>query len=92
MSDLSESLPYYDQISHAARPKTQYANASSGTVTGSFAGLVAITDCAFTGLTSSVTGMESCLTAEITVPAGTYLAGDVSSFQLLSGTILAIGD
>lgn len=96
MSDLSESLPYYDQISHAARPQTQYVSVTGSSVTGSFAGLVAITDSKFYAITSTVTGMSNIASVTegnaVTIPAGTYLAGDVSAFQIHSGVVLAIGD
>lgn len=96
MADMTLSEPYYDQISHAARPQTQYVSTTGSAVTGSFAGLVAITDAKFYAITSPVTGMSSfasvTLANAITIPAGTYLAGDVSSFQIHSGIVLAIGD
>lgn len=96
MADLTNSEPYYDQISHAARPQTQYVSTTGSAVTGSFAGLVAITDSKFYAITSPVTGMGNIasvtLANAITIPAGTYLAGDVSSFQIHSGVVLAIGD
>lgn len=96
MADLSNSEPYYDQISHAARPQTQYVTTTASSVSGSFAGLVAITDSKFVSITSTVTGMGDIASVTegnaITIPAGTYLAGDVSEFQIHSGVVLAIGD
>jgi hypothetical protein len=96
MADLTTSEPYYDQISHAARPQTQYVSQSGVAVAGNFAGLVAITDSKFYAITSTVTGMGNIASVTaanaITIPAGTYLAGDVSSFQIHSGVVLAIGD
>ena len=96
MADLTNSEPYYDQISHAARPQTQYVTTTGSSVTGSFAGLVAITDSKFYAITSPVTGMSGIasvtLANAVTIPAGVYLAGDVSAFQIHSGVVLAIGD
>lgn len=96
MSDLSESLPYYDQISHAARAGTRYVTTTGSSVTGTFAGLVAITESKLYAITSSVTGMSGIasvtLANSITIPAGAYIAGDVSAFQIHSGVVLAIGD
>ena len=66
MADLSESLPYYDQISHAARPQTRYVTTTGSSVTGSFAGLVAITESKFYAITSTVTGMSG-IASEIIV-------------------------
>ena len=31
-------------------------------------------------------------TGTVTIPAGAYIAGDVSNFQIHSGVVLAIGD
>jgi hypothetical protein len=96
MADLTNSEPYYDQISHAARPQTQYVTTTASAITGSFAGLVAITDAKFYEIVSPVTGMGNIASVTLanatTIPAGTYLAGDVSSFQIHSGVVLAIGD
>ena len=96
MADLTNSEPYYDQISHAARPGTRYSSVTASATTGVFAGLVTITDTRFYSITSSVTGMSGFANTTIgsatTIPAGTYLAGDVSSFQLHTGLVLAIGD
>lgn len=96
MSNLTESLPYYDQISHAARPQTRYVTTTGSSVTGSFAGLVAITESKFYAITSTVTGMSGIasvtLANAVTIPAGIYLAGNVSAFQIHSGVVLAIGD
>ena len=96
MADLSQSEPYYDQISHAARPGTQYVTTTASSVTGTFAGLVAITDSKFYSITSTVTGMNNFASVTLanatTIPAGTYLAGDVSNFQIHNGIVLAIGD
>ena len=96
MADLSNSEPYYDQISHAARPGTQYVTTTASSVTGVFAGLVAITETKFYSITSTVTGMNAIasvtLANSVTIPAGAYIAGDVSNFQIHSGVVLAIGD
>ena len=96
MADLTNSEPYYDQISHAARPQTQYVTTTGSSVTGSFAGLVAITESKFHSITSPVTGMSGIasvtLANAVTIPAGAYIAGDVSAFQIHSGVVLAIGD
>jgi len=96
MADLSNSEPYYDQISHAARPGTRYVTTTTSSVTGTFAGLVAITETKFYSITSTVTGMSgianTTLASATTIPAGAYIAGDVSNFQIHSGVVLAIGD
>ena len=96
MADLTNSEPYYDQISHAARAGTQYVTTTASSVTGTFAGLVAITETKFYSITSTVTGMSgiASVTAanSVTIPAGAYIAGDVSNFQIHSGVVLAIGD
>lgn len=96
MADLTNSEPYYDQISHAARPGTRYVTTTASSVTGVFAGLVAITETKFYSITSSVTGMSgiASVTAanSVTIPAGAYIAGDVTNFQIHSGVVLAIGD
>jgi hypothetical protein len=43
-----------------------------------------------------VTGMSSIASVtaanSITIPAGAYIAGDVSNFRIHSGVVLAIGD
>ena len=96
MSDITTSLPYYDQISHAARAGTRYVTTTGSSVTGTFAGMVAITESKFYAITSTVTGMNGIasvtLANAVTIPAGAYLAGDVSAFQIHSGVVLAIGD
>ena len=96
MSDLTTSLPYYDQISHAARSGTRYVTTTGSSVTGTFAGLVAITESKFYAITSTVTGMSGIasvtLANAVTIPAGAYIAGDVSAFHIHSGVVLAIGD
>ena len=96
MADLTNSEPYYDQISHAARPGSQYVTTTASSVSGVFAGLVAITETQLYSITSSVTGMSgiASVTAanSVTIPAGAYIAGDVSNFQIHSGVVLAIGD
>ena len=95
MSDLSNSEPYYDQISHAARTGTRYVTTTASSVTGTFAGLVAITETKFYSITSTVTGMSeianTTLASATTIPAGAYIAGNVSNFQIHSGVVLAIG-
>ena len=95
MADLSSSEPYYDQISHSARPSTQYVTTTASSVTGTFAGLVAITETKFYSITSTVTGMNAIanttLASATTIPAGAYIAGNVSNFQIHSGVVLVIG-
>jgi len=95
MADNTPSFVYYSQISHASRPGTRYSSTTASATTGSFAGLVAVTDTRFYAITSSVTGMSGFANTTIgsatTIPAGTYLPGDVSSFQLHTGLVLAIG-
>jgi carbonic anhydrase/acetyltransferase-like protein (isoleucine patch superfamily) len=43
-----------------------------------------------------VTGMNAIasvtLANSVTIPAGAYIAGDVSNFRIHSGVVLAIGD
>ena len=96
MADLTNSEPYYDQISHAARPGTQYVTTTASSVTGVFAGLVAVTETKFYSITSTVTGMNAIASVtaanSVTIPAGAYIAGDVTNFQIHSGVVLAIGD
>ena len=96
MSDLSNSEPYYDQISHAARPGTQYVTTTASSVTGVCPDLLAVTETKFYSITSTVTGMNAIasvsLANSVTIPAGAYIAGDVSNFRIHSGVVLAIGD
>lgn len=95
MADNTASFVYYSQISHASRPGTRYTATTGSAITGTFAGLVALADTRFYAITSSVTGMSGVANTTIgsatTIPAGTYLPGDVSSFQLHTGLVLAIG-
>lgn len=95
MADLSNSEPYYDQISHAARPGTRYVTTTAA-VTGEFAGLYVISESKFSSITSTVTGFSglASVTAAnaITCSTGLYLAGDLQGFTLHSGVVLAIGD
>lgn len=96
MSDITTSLPYYDQISHAARAGTRYVTTTGSSVTGTFAGMVAITETRFYSISSSVTGMSGIASVTyanaVVIPAGTYVAGDVSEFTIHYGVVLAIGD
>jgi hypothetical protein len=96
MANITTSESYYDQVSHGARPGTQYVTTTASSVTGVFAGLVAITETKFYSITSSVTGMSAIanttLASATTIPAGAYIAGSVSNFQIHSGVVLAIGD
>jgi hypothetical protein len=95
MPDPTTSVAYYSQLSHASRPGTLYSSTTASATTGSFAGLVAVTDTRFYSLTSSTTGMSGFANTTIgsatTIPGGTYLPGDVSSFRLHTGLVLAIG-
>lgn len=96
MADLTNSEPYYDQISHAARAGTRYVTTTGSSVTGVFGGLVAITETRFISITSTVTGMSGIASVTyanaVVIPAGTYVAGDVSEFTIHYGVVLAIGD
>lgn len=96
MANITTSESYYDQVSHAARPGTRYVTTTASSVTGTFAGLVAITETKFYSITSTVTGMSAIASTtaanSVTIPAGAYIAGDVSNFQIHSGVVLAIGD
>lgn len=96
MADISSSEPYYDQISHAARPGTRYVTTTGSAVTGEFAGLYVISEAKFSSITSTVTGFSGLssvtLANAITCATGIYLAGDVQGFTLHSGVVLAIGD
>lgn len=95
MADLSSSEPYYDQISHAARPGTLYVTTTAA-VTGEFAGVYVVTDTKFSSITSTVTGFSNLANATAasasSIGAGTYLAGDLQGLTLHSGIVLAIGD
>lgn len=95
MANLTQSEPYYDQISHAATPGTRYVT-STAAVTGEFAGLYVVTDSKFSSITSTVTGFSglanSTAASASSIGAGTYLAGDLQGFTLHSGIVLAIGD
>jgi len=95
MANLTQSEPYYDQISHAATPGTRYVTATAA-VTGEFAGLYVVTDTKFSSITSTVTGFSGLANATAAsatnIGAGTYLAGDLQGFTLHSGIVLAIGD
>lgn len=95
MADLSNSEPYYDQISHAARPGTRYITTTAA-VTGEFAGVYVVTDTKFSSITSTVTGFSGLANATAAsatnIGAGTYLAGDLQGLTLHSGIVLAIGD
>jgi hypothetical protein len=96
MADISTSEPYYDQISHAARPGTRYVTTTGSAVTGEFAGLYVISEAKFSSITSTVTGFSglanSTAASASSIGAGTYLAGDLQGFTLHSGIVLAIGD
>jgi hypothetical protein len=96
MAQPTTSSVYYNQISHAARPGTQYVTTTASSVTGTFSGLVAITETKFFSITSTVTGMNAIASVtlgnSVTIPAGAYIAGDVSNFRIHSGVVLAIGD
>lgn len=96
MADISTSEPYYDQISHAARPGTRYVVTTGTAVTGEFAGLYVISEAKFSSITSTVTGFSSLASVTlgnaITCSTGIYLAGDLQGFTLHSGVVLAIGD
>ena len=95
MANLTQSEPYYDQISHAATPGTRYVT-STAAVTGEFAGIYVVTDSKFSSITSTVTGFSglanSTAASASSIGAGTYLAGDLQGFTLHSGIVLAIGD
>jgi hypothetical protein len=95
MAQPTTSSVYYDQLSHGARPGTQYVTTTASSVTGTFSGLVAITETKFYSITSTATGMNAIanttLASATTIPAGTYMSGDVSNFQIHSGVVLAIG-
>lgn len=95
MANLTQSEPYYDQISHAATPGTRYVSTTAA-VTGEFAGIYVISEAKFSSITSTVTGFSdlSSVTAAnaITCATGLYLAGDLQGFTLHSGVVLAIGD
>lgn len=95
MANLTQSEPYYDQISHAATPGTRYVT-STAAVTGEFAGIYVVTDSKFSSITSTVTGFSDLANATAasasSIGAGTYLAGDLQGFTLHSGIVLAIGD
>lgn len=95
MANLTQSEPYYDQISHAATPGTRYVSTTAA-VTGEFAGLCVVTDSKFSSITSTVTGFSglanSTAASATNIGAGTYLAGDLQGFTLHSGIVLAIGD
>lgn len=95
MANLTQSEPYYDQISHAATPGTRYVTTTAA-VTGEFAGLYVISESKFSSITSTVTGFSglASVTAAnaITCATGLYLAGDLQGFTLHSGVVLAIGD
>ena len=96
MADISSSEPYYDQISHAARPGTRYVTTTGSAVTGEFAGIYVISEAKFSSITSSVTGFSGLASVTlgnaITCSTGLYLAGDLQGFTLHSGVVLAIGD
>lgn len=95
MANLTQSEPYYDQISHAATPGTRYVTTTAA-VTGEFAGLYVVTDTKFSSITSTVTGFSGLANgtaaSATNIGAGTYLAGDLQGFTLHSGIVLAIGD
>jgi len=98
MADLTNSEPYYDQISHAARPGTRYVVTTGTAITtpNEFAGIYVVSDAKFASISSAVTGFSSLANATagnaVTIPTGVYLAGTCTAFTLHSGVVLAIGD
>jgi len=98
MADLTNSEPYYDQVSHAARPGTRYVT-TTGTpisLTDGFAGIYIVSDAKFASISSAVTGFSSLANATAasasTINAGIYLAGTCTAFSIHSGIVLGIGD
>jgi hypothetical protein len=98
MADLTNSEPYYDQISHAARPGTRYVVTTGTAITtpNEFAGIYVVTDTKFISISSAVTGFSSIANATAasasTINAGIYLAGTCTAFSIHSGIVLGIGD
>jgi hypothetical protein len=98
MADLTNSEPYYDQVSHAARPGTQYVTTTGTAISASagFAGIYVITDAKFASISSAVTGFSglanTTAASASTINAGIYLAGTCTAFSIHSGIVLGIGD
>jgi len=98
MADLTNSEPYYDQISHAARPGTRYVTTTGTAITtpGEFAGLYVVSQAKFSSISSVVTGFSGLANSTagnaVTIDTGVYLAGTCTGFTLHSGVVLAIGD
>ena len=98
MADLTNSEPYYDQVSHAARPGTQYVTTTGTAISASagFAGIYIVSDTKFSSISSAVTGFSGLANATagnaVTIATGVYLAGTCTAFSIHSGVVLAIGD
>jgi hypothetical protein len=98
MAQPTTSSVYYDQLSHAARPGTQYVTTTGTAISLSsgFAGFYVISDTKFSSISSAVTGFTNLANATAasasTINAGIYLAGTCTAFSIHSGIVLAIGD
>jgi hypothetical protein len=98
MADLTNSEPYYDQVSHAARPGTRYVTTTGTAIssTDGFAGIYIVSDTKFASISSAVTGFSGLANATAasasTINAGIYLAGTCTAFSIHSGIVLGIGD
>jgi hypothetical protein len=98
MADLTNSEPYYDQVSHAARPGTRYVTTTGTAIssTDGFAGIYVVSDAKFASISSAVTGFSGLANATAasasTINAGIYLAGTCTAFSIHSGIVLGIGD
>jgi hypothetical protein len=98
MANITTSESYYDQVSHAARPGTQYVTTTGTAISLSsgFAGLYVVSQAKFSSISSVVTGFSGLANSTagnaVTIDTGVYLAGTCTGFTLHSGVVLAIGD
>lgn len=61
------------------------SNTGTGAVTGAFQGLLCVTDCVFSAVTSNITNFQTSPTYK----AGVYIPGVYTSVAASSGTFIA---
>jgi len=61
------------------------ANTSTAAVTGAFQGVLCVTDCVFSAVTSNITSFSTSATYKV----GTYIPGAFASVAASSGTFIA---